>query len=74
MVDKEMHADQLRDDTKELITDMDRLGMLADLNENELLNDDAYDIVTETVLKRAISRASNGGEAVKLKEVYHNVT
>jgi hypothetical protein len=47
---------------------------LSDLNNDKNIDAALRDVVNEDVLKRAISRITNGGEESKLKEVFQRVT
>lgn len=47
---------------------------LSDLNNDKNIDAALRDVVNEDVLKRAISRVTNGGEESKLKEVFQRVT
>lgn len=47
---------------------------LSDLNNDKNIDAALRDVVNEDVLKRAISRVTNGGEESKLQEVFQRVT
>lgn len=52
----------------------DNISLLADLNNDSKIDASLRDVVNEDVLKKALSRVTEGGKEDKVKEVYQKVT
>ena len=63
--------EQVRTTTNSL---KENISLLADLNNDSKIDASLRDVVNEDVLKKALSRVTEGGKEDKVKEVYKTVT